>query len=146
MAVNEKTQLTIIDANGLVLGRMASIVAKRLMKGEKIVIVNASGAVISGKRLSIIREKEKFLQIGHHRKGPVHPRTPEGIVKKAVKGMLPRRKPCGIDAIKRLRVYTGMPTEFIESKVITLPEVSVSTLKGSYIKVSELAHNLGWKE
>ncbi|MBS7614480.1 50S ribosomal protein L13 [Candidatus Bathyarchaeota archaeon] len=146
MAASEKTQLTIIDARGLVLGRMASIVAKRLMKGEKIIIVNAGDAVISGKRLSIVREKEKFLQIGHHRKGPVHPRTPEGIVKKTVKGMLPRKKPCGMDAIKRLRVYSGIPTEFRESKTITLPEVDVSSLKGSYIKVSELAHNLGWKE
>jgi len=145
MVTSEKTQLTIIDARGLVLGRMASIVAKRLMKGEKIIIVNASDAVISGKRLSIIREKEKFLQIGHHRKGPVHPRTPEGIVKKVIKGMLPRKKPCGMDAIKKLRVYSGMPTEF-ESKTITLPEVDVRTLKGSYIKVSELAHNLSWKE
>ena len=46
---------TVIDAKNLILGRMASIVAKRLLNGERIIIVNAEKAVISGKRLSILR-------------------------------------------------------------------------------------------
>ncbi|RLI06236.1 50S ribosomal protein L13, partial [Candidatus Bathyarchaeota archaeon] len=39
---------SVIDASGLILGRMASIVAKRLLEGEQIEIVNAEKAVVSG--------------------------------------------------------------------------------------------------
>jgi len=146
MSKGKEVQLTIVDAKGLVLGRMASEVAKRLLNGEGIIIVNAEEAVISGKRLSIVRDKEKFLQIGHHRKGPFHPRTPEGIVKKVVRGMLPRKKPCGVEALKRLKVYTGTPEGLKDATKITLSEADASNLRGSYIKVSDLAHNIGWKE
>ena len=38
---------TIIDAKGLILGRMASVIAKRLLQGETIIIVNAEEAAIS---------------------------------------------------------------------------------------------------
>jgi len=83
------TKETIIDADGLILGRMASHIAKRLLDGEKIIIVNAEKAIISGKRLSILREKHEFLQVGHYRKGPFHPRRPDRIVKRVIRGMLP---------------------------------------------------------
>jgi large subunit ribosomal protein L13 len=130
---------TIIDAKGLILGRMASIIAKRLLSGEKIIIVNAEDAVISGKRLSIIREKREFLQVGHPKKGPLHPRRPDNIVKKVIRGMLPYKTPRGREALKRLRVYMGMPEEFKGKNVETIPEADVSRLKGRYITVSELA-------
>ena len=48
--------MTIIDANGLILGRLASDVAKRLLAGEKIDIVNAKKAVISVSRSDTIAE------------------------------------------------------------------------------------------
>jgi large subunit ribosomal protein L13 len=146
LSKGKEVQLTIVDAKGLVLGRMASEVAKRLLNGESITIVNAEEAIISGKRLSIVRDKEEYLQIGHHRKGPLHPRTPEGIVKKVVRGMLPRKKPKGLEALKRLKVYTGMPEGYKDAAKITLSEADVSNLRGSYIRVSDLAHNIGWKE
>ncbi len=146
MEKSKKSQPTIIDAKGLILGRMASKIAKLLLNGESIVIVNAEEAVISGKMQAIIRDRERFLQIGHHRKGPIHPRTPEGIVKKVIRGMLPRKKSRGIEAIKRLKVYTGIPEEFKDSSKITLAEVDASNLRCSYIKIADVAYNFGWKE
>lgn len=59
----------IINADGLILGRMASIIAKRLLKGEKIAVVNAEKAVISGKKKAKIREAKEFLEVGHPGKG-----------------------------------------------------------------------------
>ncbi|RLI36579.1 hypothetical protein DRO60_05575, partial [Candidatus Bathyarchaeota archaeon] len=56
---------TVIDATGLVLGRMASIVAKRLLMGERIAIINAEKAVISGKKKAIVNRYKDRLQIGH---------------------------------------------------------------------------------
>ena len=40
--------MTVIDANGLILGRLASIVAQRLLCGEEIDVINAESAVVSG--------------------------------------------------------------------------------------------------
>jgi len=137
---------TTIDAKGLVLGRMASIVAKRLLNGERINIVNAEEAVISGKRLSIIRESKQFLEVGHFRRGPLHPRRPDMIVKKVVRGMLPRKKPRGQKALKRLRVHIGVPQELRDKEKETITEVAARNLRGPYIRVSELARNIGWKE
>jgi large subunit ribosomal protein L13 len=139
MNVINSDKTTIIDAKGLILGRMASVVAKRLLNGEKIIIVNAENAVISGKRLSVIREKHEFLQVGHPKKGPIHPRRPDNIVKKVIRGMLPYKTPRGREALKRLRVHIGVPEEFKGKEMETIPEADVSRLKGRYITVSELA-------
>ena len=135
---------TIIDANGLILGRMASIVAKRLLNGEKIIIVNAEKAVISGKRRSVIEEAKDFLKIGYPSMGPYHPRRPDEIVRRTVRGMLPRKKPKGQQAYKRLRVYIGFPEEMMGREIETIPEVDVTRLRCPYIKVSDIAQSIGW--
>ncbi len=142
MGTSEKNRVTIIDAKGLILGRMASVVAKRLLKGERIIIVNASGAVISGNRHSIIRAAHEFLQIGHPGKGPLHPRRPDTIVKKTIRGMLPYKKPRGREALKRLRVYISVPDEFKGKSVERIPEAEVERLRGRYITISELAQSI----
>lgn len=134
-----------IDANGLILGRLASVVAKRLLNGERIIIVNAEKAVISGKRLSILREAKKFLEIGHPGKGPHHPRRPDEIVKRAVRGMLPRKKPRGREALKRLRVFIGLPEEFKDREKERIPEADSRSLRCPYIRLSNLAKEIGWK-
>ena len=139
------TKETIIDADGLILGRMASHIAKRLLDGEKIIIVNAEKAIISGKRLSILREKHEFLQVGHYRKGPFHPRRPDRIVKRVIRGMLPRKKPRGKEALKRLRVYIGIPKDYEGKEMKKIQEADGRNLRGPYIRVSELARNIGWK-
>ncbi|MCD6466099.1 50S ribosomal protein L13 [Candidatus Bathyarchaeota archaeon] len=136
-SIDDKT--TIIDAKGLILGRMASIVAKRLLNGEKIIIVNAKDAVISGKRLSVIQKMHDFLQIGHPKKGPLHPRRPETIVKRAIRGMLPYKTPRGKKAFKRLRVYMSVPEELKSKPTETIPEADVNRLKGRYITIGEIA-------
>ena len=135
----------IIDAEGLILGRMASHIAKRLLNGEKIIIVNAEKAIISGRRLSILKEKHDFLQIGHFRKGPYHPRRPDMIVKRTIRGMLPRKKPRGKDALKKLRVYIGVPKDYEGKEKEKIPEADSRNLRGPHITVSELARNIGWK-
>jgi large subunit ribosomal protein L13 len=146
MSKNEGIKAMTIDAKDLILGRMASIVAKRLLNGERIIIVNAEESVISGKRLSILREAKDFLQVGHFRKGPSHPRRPDFIVKKVIRGMLPRKKPRGREALKRLKVYIGVPQELECVEKETIPKFDVKGLGGPYIRVSELARNVGWKE
>jgi large subunit ribosomal protein L13 len=138
------TNNTIIDAKGLILGRMASVIAKRLLQGESIIVLNAEKAAISGKRLQIVKDAKTFLEIGHPRKGPYHPRMPDRIVRRTVRGMLPRKKPKGKQAYKRLRVYLGIPKEFHDEEIQTIPEASTEKLKSPYITVGELAKEIGW--
>ena len=134
----------IIDATGLILGRMASFIAKRLLQGESIILLNAEKAAISGKRLQIVHAAKEFLEVGHPRKGPFHYRRPDKIVRKTIRGMLPRRKPKGIQALKRLRVYLGTPLEFEGKEVQTILDASANKLKSPYITVGELAKEIGW--
>jgi len=134
----------IIDAKGLILGRMASIIAKRLLQGESIIVVNAEKAAISGKRLQIVKEAKTFLEVGHPRKGPFHQRRPDRIVRRTIRGMLPRKKPKGMQAFKRLKVYLGAPMEFNGKEIQTILEASAEKLKSPYITVGELAKEIGW--
>jgi large subunit ribosomal protein L13 len=133
----------IIDAKGLILGRMASDVAKRLLEGESVIILNAEKAAISGKKQHIVTDAKTFLEVGHPRKGPNHPRRPDKIVSRTIRGMLPRRKPRGIQAFKRLRVYLGVPVEFEGKNIQTLTEASTGKLKAPYITVGDLAKEIG---
>ena len=133
----------IIDGKGLILGRMASNVAKRLLQGEKVIILNAEKVAISGKKQHIVTDAKTFLEVGHPRKGPNHPRRPDRIVTRTIRGMLPRRKPKGIQALKRLRVYLGIPVEFEDKEAQTIIEASVDKLKSPYITVGQLASEIG---
>lgn len=135
----------IIDAKGLILGRMASVIAKRLLQGESIIVLNAEKAAISGKRLQIIKDAKTFLEVGHPRKGPYHPRMPDKIVRRTIRGMLPRKKPKGKQAYKRLKVYLGTPSEFDSEETQTIFAASAEKLKSPYITVGELAKEIGWK-
>ena len=68
---------TVIDANDLILGRMSSIIAKRLLEGERIDLVNAENVIISGKRQMLIMQSKEFLEIGGRDRGPLHYRRPQ---------------------------------------------------------------------
>lgn len=138
--IDERTR--VIDATGLVLGRMASIIAKRLLNGEKIIVVNAEKAIISGDKHMIIRKYNEYLQIGHPGKGPHHPRRPDMIVRRAIRGMLPYKQPRGREAFRRLKVYMGLPAELKDKPLETIPEASASKLKGPYITVLELSKHI----
>jgi large subunit ribosomal protein L13 len=136
--------ITIINAEGLIIGRMASIVAKRILTGEGIIIVNAEKAVISGKRKSRVMEAKEFLEVGAPRRGPFHYRRPDRIVRSAVRGMLPHRQPKGKNAYKRLKVFIGVPNELKDQKMETLENAQAEKLVCSYFTVGEFAKELGW--
>lgn len=134
----------IFDASNLILGRMATVIAKRLLLGESIIILNAEKAVVSGKRLSRVGETKRKLEIGHPRKGPYFPKQPDRFVKRTVRGMLPRKKPKGMDAYRRLRVFVGVPKEFKDKPAETIPAANAEKLKCPYITVGELVEEIGW--
>ncbi len=139
----------IIDATDLVLGRMASFVAKRLLEGEHVVIVNAEKSVISGRRkatFSLHHARLKIRSLVNPRKGPFHPRRPDALVRRTVRGMLPFDKSRGREAYRRLRAYIGVPAEFAGKKLQTLPQAHLSRLgTRRFISLRELSKHLGAK-
>jgi large subunit ribosomal protein L13 len=136
----------VVNGDGLILGRMCSKVAKRLLNGEQVIIVNAEKIVISGKRKSKVAEAHKFLEVGAPERGPFHSRRPDRIVRKTVRGMVPWQQSKGKSAYKRLKVFLGVPEEFKNLKMETFEQANASKLTGPHFTLKELAIEIGWNQ
>lgn len=137
----------VINADGLILGRLASTVAKRLLCGERIAIVNAERTVISGKRNSLTLEYKERLRIRtlvNPAKGPFHPRRPDGILRRTIRGMLPWDRLRGKEAFRRLAVFIGIPSELKDAQLESVPEARMERLKGRFIRLEEISREIGW--
>jgi large subunit ribosomal protein L13 len=106
------TDPTVVDADGCVLGRLASHVAKRALDGEEIRVVNAERALVTGSEDAVLEKYRDKREVGSQRKGPHHPRMPDRIFKRTVRGMLPYQQPRGREALRNVRAYIGVPGEF----------------------------------
>ena len=137
--------MIIIDGTDTILGRMASIVAKRLENGEEITIVNAEKVIVTGSRKDILNRYKASLDRGHPYSGPYTPRVADKMVRRSVRGMLPIKKAKGRNAYKRLKVYIGIPDE-IKGNIEKLEEINKDKLKNKkYITILEVSRWLGAK-
>lgn len=136
----------IIDADGLILGRMASFVAKKLLEGNKVFILNAENAIISGSpRTTFEKYKRRIDRGGISRSGPYYPRRPDLLVKRAIRGMLSYKQEKGRSALKRLRVYIGVPEDLSDKKAERIASADAKRLsRARVIKIGELCRQLGW--
>jgi large subunit ribosomal protein L13 len=134
----------VIDANGLILGRLCTHVAKRILNGEEIVVVNAEKAVVSGRRAQLLEFYRHRTKRGksHLTKGPYYPKTADRIVKRSVRGMVERNKPSGRAALRRLKVYLGVPPEFAKAKAETVEGAKKPYLT-KYVYLGEISKELG---
>lgn len=139
----------VVDATDHVAGRLSSTVAKLLIKGNRVSIVNCDKIMISGTRSNIISEYREFLDINsinHWKHGPKHPRRPDTIMKRMIRGMLPREKPSGIEAHKRLRTYIGSPKEVRSLKKIKFEKAMIRKSSSNYTTMADLGRTIGWTE
>ena len=136
----------IINGEGLILGRMCSQVAKRILNGEEVIIVNAEKVMLSGKRQNKVLEAHVFLEVGAPDRGPFHSRRPDRIVRKTVRGMVPWKQPKGKVAYKRLKVFMGVPVELKDHAMETFQNANISNLKGPRLSLGELAAEIGWNK
>ena len=138
--------VTVIDGDGLLLGRMASMVARRAMSGEEIAIVNAEKTVISGSRARVLANYGQNRTRGSREGGPFFPRRPDHIVKRTIRGMLPYKRTVGSDAFKRVRVYVGVPVEFAGSEREVLEDAHMNRLNTpKFVTVGAVSTFLGAK-
>ena len=136
----------VVNADRLILGRMATTVAKRLLNGEEIAVVNAEKAVISGRKGNKVTEAKEFLGVGGVNRGPYHYRRPDMVVRKTIKGMLPFKKPKGKEAYRRLKVFIGVPEDLKTVKMETVADADSKKLKCSYFSVGQFSKEIGWNQ
>ncbi len=141
--------MIVVDASDQILGRMASIVAKRLLEGETVAVVNCEKAVVTGNpTVTYARYKTKYDlgRVVNPTKGPFFPRTPDRIVSRAIRGMLPFSKPRGKAAFRLLRVYRGVPDSLKDAPLLRFEEAGVDRLgRKKYTTVGDISLALGVK-
>jgi large subunit ribosomal protein L13 len=136
--------MMIVDATGLVLGRLASVTAKTLLTGEDVKIVNAEKALITGRKARVYGDYGQARARGSRERGPYFPRRPEMILKRTVRGMLPYKFKRGKDAMARLRIYVGVPRE-LKGTQFDQPEGAKMRQEGNvlYVELGDLSKRLG---
>ncbi|HUS99392.1 MAG TPA: 50S ribosomal protein L13 [Candidatus Thermoplasmatota archaeon] len=135
--------VAIIDAEGAVLGRLCTVVAKRLLNGEEIAVVNSEKAIVTGKKVMIKAHYKHEREVGTYRKGPFYPRMPDRILKRTIRGMIPYQEPHGRTAFKRLRCYIGIPKDMQGQ---TYEKITVAEkYPTNYMTLQEVAQFLGAK-
>jgi large subunit ribosomal protein L13 len=134
--------MMIVDADRAILGRLAARVAKRLLLGEEIVVVNAEKAVITGNKKRTLKDYKEMHDRGHRYKGPFFPKEPHLILKRTIRGMLPWKAPKGKAAFKRLKVHLGVPEGMTAEEI---PGVSIDKSNAPrFIRLEVVSRFLGW--
>ncbi|CAN5581860.1 50S ribosomal protein L13 [soil metagenome] len=141
-------QILTIDAKDCIAGRMCSHISKLLLQGHHVRVVNAEKSMISGNRYKTIEEYKEYLTISSATNpihGPFHPRMPDRILTRMVRGMLPKRKSSGLTALKRLRIYVAIPPDLKNAKLETFEDSKIRKPASYFITLGELAKQIGWK-
>ncbi|MEK6845358.1 MAG: 50S ribosomal protein L13 [Nanoarchaeota archaeon] len=121
--------MKIYNAEELILGRLASVVAKELLLGEDVVIINCEKAVISGRKENLVaRENWKRSLTGYPLKTPSRSRLPDRFVRLVVRRMLPWKIARGKEAYKHVMCYRGIPEEFQGKEMLTVKGASAQKL------------------
>ncbi|KAI0980507.1 hypothetical protein GJ496_010136 [Pomphorhynchus laevis] len=141
----------VIDAKGHLVGRLASIAAKSILQGQKVVVLRCEKMNISG---SFYRNRLKFQNYLRKRcnvnpkRGPFHFRAPNKIFRKAVRGMVPHKTRRGQRALDLLKTYEGIPPKYATSKRFVVPSAirAIRMRPGrKYCCLDRLSHEVGWK-
>ncbi|WP_265111979.1 50S ribosomal protein L13 [Halosolutus halophilus] len=144
MSIAEFDADVVVDARNCILGRVASEVAQRALDGDRVAIVNAEDAVITGDKEDVFDTYRTRLQLGSDR-GPNYPRRPDTIFKRSVRGMLPHKKPRGREAFDNVRVYVGNPyADDDEHEAEILEDTSLDRLSNiRFVHLGEVSEQLG---
>lgn len=99
----------VFDGKEAIFGRLASEVAKNILRGNSVDIINCEDIIVSGNKQAFLKniiEKKKMGE-GSSLKGPNYSRLENKLIKRMIRGMLPWDRPKGKDAYRRLRCHIG---------------------------------------
>ena len=109
-------KVVVIDGSGHLMGRLASVIAKQILTGQRVVVVRCESICISG---NFYRNKLKVLDYLRKRmntkpsKGPYHFRCPSKCLFKVVRGMIPHKTKRGMEALNRLKASWPLISSFL---------------------------------
>jgi len=147
--VENKTEekFTVIDGKNLVLGRLGSAVAKRLLLGENIRIVNCKDIVILGKKKFLVERYQLKISNKVIKQGPYYSRAPADLVKRGMRNMLPYKKQRGSDALKRLKCYNSVPSILINTSKTTVENAQLDNDGAFYFtRIEEISRGIGFNK
>ncbi|MFB6145417.1 MAG: 50S ribosomal protein L13 [Candidatus Nanohaloarchaea archaeon] len=132
----------IINAENRVIGRLASEVAKKAKDGEEVHIVNSEKAVISGNKEKILEDYKQKYERGGKYTGPHFPKRPDKILKRTIRGMLPKNRE-GREAFSRIKTYLEVPHNLDDYEE---PEAKKGKdlKERNYVKLQEVSEFIGW--
>ena len=133
---------SVVNARDCILGRVASQVAERALDGERVAVVNAERAVVTGRENQVLEKYQARREQGSDR-GPMYPKRPDRIFKRSVRGMLPYKTPRGREAFENVRVYVGNPYEGdVEAEI--LEDTSLDRLSNiKFVSLGDISESLG---
>jgi len=134
----------VVDARDCILGRVASQVAEHALDGESVAVVNAERAVITGSEEDVTETYRTRRDLGSDR-GPEYPKRPDRIFKRAIRGMVPYKKPRGREALENVRVYVGNPYDGgEETDTVVLEGTSLDRLSNiRFVSLGDVSESLG---
>merc|ERR1719510_1396428 len=141
----------IIDGRGHMQGRLASLVAKELLNGQKVTVVRCEAINISN---TLYRQQLKYTAFKRKtnnvnpKHGPFHYRAPSKIFWRVIRGMLPHKTARGAAALDRLTLHDGMPHPYDQKKKQVCPNaLKVLRIKPfrKYCVLGDLSQKVGWK-
>ena len=135
----------IVDAKGLIAGRLSTKIAKMLIQGESVTVINAEKAIIVGNRehtLAKFKLRVDAAVKSNPHFGPKYSRIPDRMLRRMVKGMLPIKGTTKERMIKRLKVYNAVPKELAKEKAEEYAEFACNK-RHDFLELSEIAQHLG---
>ena len=139
-----KGKTIVFDGNGAIAGRLATRVAKAALSGSDVIVVNSEKAVISGppaRTVAVWKSRRTMRVKSNPELSPKWPRSPDRLLKRMIKGMLPLRRR-GKETAEQIKCYIGIPEDVKEKPEVA--EKNVSELPGKFITILDLSKALGW--
>jgi large subunit ribosomal protein L13Ae len=140
----------VIDGRGHLLGRLASKVAKELLRGQKVVVVRCEAINLSGSLFRNQLNWAEFIRKANNtnpRRNFKHFRSPSRMFWRSLRGMLPHKSPRGKAALQNLKVFEGIPYPYDQKKRMVVPDaLKVLRLKShrNYCVLGDLSTHAGW--
>ena len=136
----------IIDAKDSILGRLGSYVAKQVLLGNKVDVINCEECVVSGRKQAVLHEYIRRLHRKAPTKAPYFYSRPDMLVKRTIRGMLPFKRARGRENFKNIKCYIGVPENLRNEKAIKIENANIEKLHSSdYLKIKDICRAVGWK-
>lgn len=137
----------IIDAKDAILGRLSSYVAKQLLLGDKVDVVNCEECVVSGRKAAILKNYVGRINRKAPGKGPYIYKRPDMLVKRTIRGMLPFKRARGRDTFKNIKCHIGIPENLKNEKISVVENSNVGKLHSAgYLKIKDICRAIGGKQ